>query len=798
MAGVLDAFDWTSTAIGPPDQWPADLRAQVHLALDARIPMMLGWGPDFHLIYNDGYIPILGDKHPAVWQTGPDAFRELWGYVGPILDEVYRSGRAVMMENALLPLARRGFLEARYFTFSYSPLRDSAGKVVGVLSAAVETTLEVLASRRETLLATMAEPVAPATPADAVARAARALTDAADVPCHLVVVRSGADWTIASTSGFIGPAQEDIDEWVAALLLLCRDSTPERPVRCPIADVPGLRLASDTCGASHVAIIPFAGNGAESDGITVLGTHPMLYWDDAFASFCVRVSALLSGHYNAQRLRTLTIAEAEDRYHQLFMQALDGIILGKPTGEILAANPAACRILGYTEAELLAGGRSLVQDDADPRWRDGLVRRAETGEFTGELSWIHKAGHRVPCEVTSRTYEADSGEMRSTVVLRDISDRLLLQAQLAEAQKLEVVGRVSGGIAHDFNNLLAVIDIQADLLRHELRGNHEALADLDLLGQTSRRAAALIRRLLDFTKRSQGEPRTFNPAVAITEMASLLRRLVGPGCELTFHLEEGVPDVRMSPHQFEQVLFNLVVNARDAVEATGRSGVVEVQVEPGPGEQVRLVIRDDGVGIPEQIQPRIFDAFYTTKDHGTGIGLNTVKYLAEEMGGSVSIESAPGVGSVFTVCLPAWTTEEPTDAPAPAAATAVATRLDGVRVLLVEDQIQLRTVLTKVLRRAGAEVVTASNGEEAIRLAQDSLPDVLVSDVVMPLVSGSELVRSLRAIHPDLAIVLMSGYAGEEILPKETLAGITFLDKPFAVDVLVQAIHDLLPRNGSG
>jgi len=794
MARLLNEFDWSATELGPPGGWPSEFRAQVHAALDSRIPMMLGWGPDFRLIYNDGYIPIMGEKHPVIWQSCAEAFQELWHQVGPILEEVYRSQQPVMMENALLPLARQGFLEACYFTFSYSPLRDRDGKVAGLLSVAVETTGEVLASRRERLLSEIAEPVPHTTALDAVAHAAAAMTGSSDVPCHLVLVRHGADWQVAAAHGLraggVGAEREsidDLDAQVPALLERLSARPGALPERIAIGEVPGLVCALDDPTVEHVLVLPFEGEGPEPHGIVVLGTHPMLVWDEAYAWFCVRVCGLLSGHFAAQRLRELTLAEAEDRYHELFLQALDGIILGRPSGDILAANPAACRILGYTEAELVAGGRALVRDPTDERWTRGLAQRADTGGFAGELSWLHKEGHRVPCEVTSRVYETISGEQRTTLILRDISERLTLQAQLAEAQKVEAVGRISGGIAHDFNNLLAVIDLQADLLREAILGNPEALAELDLLSQTSRRAAALIRRLLDFTRRSHGEPRVFQPTTAITEMASLLRRLVGSGCELTFDFEEEVPALRMAPHQFEQVIMNLVVNARDAVEATGRSGVVAVRLSTdGSGEQVQLEVRDDGIGIQEDVQARIFDAFYTTKAHGTGIGLNTVRLLSEGLGGSVSIESTPGEGSVFTVCLPAWSEDRVGDDEAPV--PPLRGRLDGIRILLVEDQAQLRGALTKVLRRGGAKVVAAANGEEALRHCEDMVPDVLVTDVVMPLLSGPELVRRLREFHPGLAVVLMSGYAGDETLPPDVLSGARFLTKPFSEDVLIEAI----------
>lgn len=801
MPRVLRRFDWSRTSIGSPEDWPPGLRASVDLVLDCRIPMMIGWGPDLRLIYNDGYIPILGDKHPVVWQPGAEAFGELWDFVGPILTEVYESGEAVMRENEMLPLGRRGFLEECYFTFSYSPLRDENGRVHGLLSTAVETTSEVLAARRERVLQTVARPLEPAHPDDAVQLACHGLDEARDVPFHLALLRRD-DGTLRTVSS--AHADVDWDGGVGEDHLRRRGWPLGRhgegdATTAALARLDGLTVTEEARQrCDHAAVLPLGGNGVDRglDGWLVLGVASDLPWNDAYRTFMGRIADLVHRQHDAHRLRSLLVAEAEDRYHELFVQALDGIMLGKPSGEIVAANPAACRIVGYTEAELIAGGRDLVQDPNDPRWQEALAQRTESGTFSGEINWMHRSGRRVPCEVTSRIYRDASGELRSTVILRDVSERLELQAQLAEAQKMEVVGRISGGIAHDFNNLLAVIDVQTDLLRDELAENPSALADLDLLAQTSHRAAVLIRRLLDFTRQAPGEAQTFNPAIAVTDMTPLLRRLVGSGCELVFDLAEDVPDVTMPPHQFEQVVMNLVVNARDAVEEAGRKGTIEVRVTPEAGTSdaesgtVDVLIRDNGIGIPETTLSDIFDAFYTTKPHGTGIGLNTVRLLAEELGGSVSAESVEGEGSAFTVRIPADATASRTDAPTrkPKAGR----RLDGFRILLVEDQTHLRNVLTRVLQRAGADVLPAANGEEALRLIDDRAPHVLVTDVVMPLLSGPELVRQLRIRHPDTAIVLMSGYTGDEIVPADLLDEARFLHKPFAADALVRAVQEAL------
>lgn len=798
MARLVRSFDWTSSTIGPPEAWPDALRAVVDLVLDCRLPMMIGLGPDLHLVYNDGYIPILGDKHPVLGARCEDAFGELWAFIGPILRGVYERGEAVRREDQLLPLDRRGFLEECYFTFSYSPLRDAEGEVIGLLSTAVETTDAVIGARRDALLQALAEAHPRGHPQEMVARACRALHGAKDLPFHLLwmpdddgrlrlVSAAGADVTYEDP---VEPGRLTDDGWPL------EDPSTAGVRRVPVERLRGLHLEPSVRAAvTHAVVLPLTGGleevSASAPGVLVAGLAGDQPWNDAYRAFVERVGERIQRQYNTHRLRELLIAEAEDRYHQLFVQALDGIILGRPGGDILAANPAACRILGYSEAELTRGGRALVQDPDDRRWTDGLERRQATGEFTGELSWLHSSGRTVPCEVSSRMYHDASGELRSSVVLRDVTERRALQAQLSEAQKMEVVARVSGGIAHDFNNLLAIIDAQIDLLRDEIADRPHAVADLDLLAQTSRRAATLIRRLLEFTRRYQGEARAFNPSVALAEIAPLLRRLVSSGCELVLHVPDGLPDIVMAPEQFEQVVMNLVINARDAIDESGHGGTIEVTLDTHD-DQVRLRVRDDGVGIEPSQLDRIFDAFHTTKAQGTGIGLSTVRLLVEEHGGRVHAESVVGEGSTFVVALPA---NEPGDATQPTPEVVPAEqRLDGARVVLVEDQGNLRAVLRRVLERAGAEVVVAANGEEGLRVARDVAPDVLVSDVVMPLLSGPELVRTLRAERPGLPVVLVSGYVGDEVLTAEMLDGVRFLHKPFASRELIAAVVTALGR----
>ena len=808
MAKRLDRFNWKETAIGPPESWPAELHANVNLILDTSIPMMLGWGDDLHVLYNDGYIPIMQEKHPAIWQTAPTLSEELWALAGPLIEGVYHSGEAVKRENMYLPFFRRGFLEECYFTFSYSPIRSRDGSVAGVLSTAIETTDEVLSTRREELLQHIASPQSQIEPDEAIRHACARLEGSPDVPCHLAILSHKTDGRRVISSAGIEFDIAKFGDWLTASNIEQRLDA-NGIAHITVADVEGIALDEEAATRCNELVIArlgasgASGHSYDSTGYLLLGRSNALPWDPPHEAFIRRIIELIDHHYNAQLLRVLSLEEAENRYRRLFFEALDGILLVRPTGEILAANPAACQLLGYSEAELKATGCALVRDPEDQRWRDFLDpdHPSDAGEtFQGELYWLHKSGERVICEVSSSTNPeplVSSREERNTVILRDVTERLAMQAQLAEAQKMDVVGRVAGGIAHDFNNLLTVIELQTDILWEELQERPELLEDLELLSQAGHRASGLVRRLLEFTRQTREETSAFDSAETLQHLAPLLRRLAGDSIEVTFDFQENLPPLLLSPNRFEQIVMNLIVNARDAIHEGRSGGSISVTLKSSTANDlIALTITDDGIGIPQDKLDRIFDPFYTTKISGSGIGLNTVKMLVEGCGGSIAVSSEPGIQTSFAIHFP--THDKQTANPSPQQRGQAHLRLDGVNVLLVEDQPHLRSLLTRGLERVGATVRAISHGEEATRYALEEMPDILVSDVVMPLRSGPELVRWVRDHAPSLPVVLFSGYSGSEVVRMEELGHVEFLDKPFSIDTLISTIHHALSNIDSG
>lgn len=795
-ARLLSSFDWETTELGPVADWPTELRATVDLLLDSGTAMMLGWGPELRVIYNDAYTPMLAEKHPALWHPAVDLFPEVWDLAGPLLEEVLHTGRSVHAENMLLPLFRGGVLEESFFTFSYSPLRSRDGEVIGLFSTAVETTGQVLAVRRERVLAGLAASSAPETSAnELILRASAVLSESEDVAFHVILERvDGNVFVPVASDGARFASRETTPRWL-------RESDGSEPLRRQNLDqLSGIRLSEGVKeGCTEAVVIRLdrisGRDNGESNGVLVLGLRVGLRWDDAYRSFIQRAAASITDQLNALRLRGLLLAEAEDRYLRLFHEAFDGIVIGDLRAGIAAANPAACRILGHSEDRLKAAGWKLVRSDDDERWDDALITLSTDGEFHGPLDFVHRSERIVNCEVSCREIRQGADQGRQTVILRDVSERLLLEEQLAEAQRTEVVARLAGGIAHDFNNLLTVIGCQSSLLADRFEPGSDLRDEIGVLEQAARRGASLIRRLQSYAGQYQGEKEVFSPLEAVSGMAEILRRLVDSSTELCLDLDEAVPMLEMAPHQFEQILMNLVVNARDAVAETGTAGRIDVRLRRSRGDAI-VIVEDDGVGMSAEVREQVFDPFFTTKDRGTGIGLNSVKLIVEQNQGDLAVRSRPGVGTTFEVRLPgaqetaqpAAKVVDPTDSPL---------RLDGLNVLLVEDQAHVRAVLTALLERAGATVVEATNGEEAVRLVRAGPPDVMVCDVVMPLLTGPAVVRELRPTHPDLAVVMISGYVGDEALPSHSADRVVFLSKPFTGGALAQAIHESLQQHTS-
>ena len=389
--------------------------------------------------------------------------------------------------------------------------------------------------------------------------------------------------------------------------------------------------------------------------------------------------------------------------------------------------------------------------------------------------------------------------------VRDITGQRQLEAQLAQAQKMEAIGRLAGGVAHDFNNLLTVILSYSDLLLEDLPQDAATRDDIEQIRKAAQGASALTRQLLAFSRQQVLQPKIVDLNAAITGIEKLLARVLREDIQLRCALAPDAGTVKVDPGQLEQVLMNLAVNARDAMPNGGRLTIetanvdldeTYVQAHPvaAPGRYVMLAVTDTGVGMDAVTQARIFEPFFTTKDagKGTGLGLATVQGIVQQSGGFIWVYSEPNHGTCFKVYLPRL------DAPVSKAEDAAGDAMHGTEtVLVVEDMAAVRAVTCEMLKRFGFTVYDAADGITAVQIAEQLTGriDLLLTDVVMPDINGRDLASRFRKTRPELKVLFMSGYTDDAVVRHGILQeGIAYLQKPFTPKSLVRKVREVLDR----
>ncbi len=521
----------------------------------------------------------------------------------------------------------------------------------------------------------------------------------------------------------------------------------------------------------------------------------------------------------AERQAVGALSERERQFRAVFTESLDGMVIIDDDQRYVEVNPAAERLFGRARAELLGhriGSFSRSRDGAALLFDELMAQ----GELKSEFTWETQDGQQRILDISARS---DMLPGRHLVFLRDITAQREMEAQLRQAQKLEAIGLLAGGVAHDFNNLLSVMLGYGELLQDDLRTNPSAQASLEEILHAARRATALTRQLLAFSRRQVLQPRLIDLNRVVRDTETMLRRLIGEDITLEVQLGEALAKVRADPGQIEQVIVNLAVNARDAMPRGGRLTITTSMVrEParthvggadaeavvgqgvrnasfGEPAHVLLTVTDTGVGMDANTLSRIFEPFFTTKPsgRGTGLGLPTAYGIVEQSGGSIVADSVPGHGTTIRVTLPIVHDTERPSSTTPKANLILGS---GQTVLVVEDEPAVAALVRRMLSTLGYSVLSTGSVDEAMaRLAaHDGSVDVVLTDVVMPGGSGRDLADRLATERPSLPVVFMSGYTADMLARHGGVEdGIAFLEKPFTADALAVAIHRALSRASS-
>jgi two-component system cell cycle sensor histidine kinase/response regulator CckA len=523
------------------------------------------------------------------------------------------------------------------------------------------------------------------------------------------------------------------------------------------------------------------------------------------------VLILLAGALTGIGFRRLRASEED--FRQLLEQAADGIFIVGAQGRFVVVNSRACVMLGYSREELLALRPSDIIDGDHPSGATFSLRWVKEGLPVLEERVLRRSDRgTLPVEISAK--RLDDG--RILAIARDISERKraqealqLIEEHLRQATKMEAIGRLAGGVAHDFNNLLTVMMGYAAALRSALPASSPEWRALEEIERAGQRGGALTRQLLAFSRKQVLEPEVLDLNAVVAGMEDFLRRLLGEGVELSLRLHGAPAWIRVDRGQIEQVVLNLAINAHEAMP---KGGSIVVQTREAwvqaaertrpdlaPGPYALLEVRDTGFGMDAETKAHIFEPFFTTKSlgKGTGLGLATVYGIVAQSGGAIAVESEPGRGSAFSVYLPSAEEPKAERKPAPAEPSA---RGGHETILLAEDEPAVRELLEGVLRAQGFQVLSAPSGPEALRLARahPGTIDLVVTDVVMPGMTGPELFRELAAERPRLRALLVSGYTDQALDPYGGLPpGAAFLQKPFTAIELVGQVRKLLDGPGA-
>ena len=813
MAEHIAARDW-SASLGPLDAWPASLKTTVGLLIHSPIPIVLLWGEDGVMIYNDAYSAFAGGRHPQLLGT---KVREGWPEVAEFNDNVMKVGLAggtLAYKDQELTLYRNGRPEQVWMNLDYSPVIDESGRPGGVIAIVVETTERVMAERAQ---------------AQAVARQRAQFEQAPG----FIIVMDGPEHRVE----FVNETHRRVfgsDDWVG------------KPIREAFPSVAGQGFyeALDEVYVKGAAIefintevrYRRSPQGPEESRYLNFVYAPILDGEGAATGvFCDGFD--VTDNYRVQQ----ALRESEERLRLSLDAAAIGTFVWFPLEDQAEGDARMMALFGLPADGLLTLRTALadsIHEEDGPRYAEAVAAATDpAGDGRLQQDIRVRLPHREIRWLTiTGQVQFESGRAvrmigaavditaikQSEVMQRDLNEILerrveersqqLMQVEeaLRQSQKMEAVGQLTGGLAHDFNNLLAGISGSLELLEKRIGEGRLAGVERYIAAAQSgaRRAAALTQRLLAFSRRQTLDPKPIDANRLITSMEDLVRRTVGPTVEVEVVGAAGLWTTRADPSQLENALLNLCLNGRDAMAPDGGRLTIETankwlderaarEQELTPGQYISLCVTDTGTGMAPDVIARAFDPFFTTKPlgQGTGLGLSMIYGFARQSGGQVRIYSEVGKGTTMCLYLPryAGAAEEAQDAGAGAAID----QGDGETVLVIDDEPTVRMLIVEVLEEHGYAAIEAGDGPSGLRILESDMRiDLLITDVGLPGgLNGRQVADAARRSRPNLKVLFITGYAENAAVGNGHLdPGMEVITKPFVMANLGAKIRELIDR----
>ncbi len=816
---LIRRCDWSTTTLGPIERWSTVLRVTVQTLLNSPVPQVLMWGRDGVMLYNDGYAAIADDRHPeALGCDIRSIWPEAWDWNAAVLARGF-AGEVATHRNQSFVVRRGDVEETLTFDLYYTPIRDEAGAVAGVLGTVIDNTARLGAE----------------------SRLARSLTEVRSIGDALPVLIAYIDRNFRYRF-----ANAYYKHWMA------RD--PEWMLGRTVAEVLGEEMFALRRPLMERAL---AGERIVSDvRLTTanrrdrrLETH---YLPRTDADGRVTGLYLLAFDVEDRARREEELDRSIGRFRAA-IAAMHGVLwTNSPDGRMLGEQPGWAALTGQSEEEYQDHGwaRALHPDDAAPTiaewersvatlsafefehrvrrrdgvWRNFAVRAVPIVGMGGEVvEWVgvhtditeQREAERALTEQAAllrrqvehrQRAEAQLRQLNDTLETRiatEIAERHQAEAALAQAQKMETIGQLTGGVAHDFNNLLQVVSGNLQLLGREVAGNPVAERRVTSAMAGVERGAKLAAQLLAFGRRQALEPRIVNVTRFVHGMHDILRRAIGEGVAIDTIVSEGLWNTFIDPAQIENAILNLAINARDAMAGHGRLTITVANTrvaspaasadEVAAGDYVELSVGDTGSGMTPDVMARVFEPFFSTKAEGkgSGLGLSMVYGFVKQSGGHVRIDSTPGRGTTVQLLLPRAFGAEDAERAVDERPVAGGTET----VLVVEDDDDVRATVVGMLEELGYRVLTAGDPDAGLAMVQGgATPDLLFTDVVMPgTIDSADMARRMREHLPDLSVLFTSGYAESAIVHGGRLdLGVELLAKPYSREALARRVRQVL------